>query len=245
MTQGDWIALGACATGVMAFATFLLAWQSRSLSKETKRLADASLASVKVSQDLVLADQQLVEASREGAIATRELAIEAQRDRELMCRPFLRVTPLGDLEVAHGRLTPPFVVRNIGGGPALGLRIFTWPDQTSTAWYRSVSVDIGVGETQTFQSDMFLSMPSLPEYSWFGYGADPANRLSQGTVVLFWRDILGWRYRLPVIPFPVAESVGVVAEGLIDLRLPDAERRRPTQGTADWDTTIRIFPTTE
>jgi hypothetical protein len=244
MTQGDWIALGACATAVMAFATFLLAWQSRSLSRETKKLADASLVSVRVSQDLVLADQQLVEASHEEARATRELATEAQNDRELLCRPFLCVTPVGDLAVAQGRLAPPFVVRNIGGGPALGLRVFTWPDQVRTDWHRSVSIDIGVGEGQTFQSDMFLPMVGLPEYSWFGYGSDPGNRLSQGTMVLFWRDILGWRYRLSVIPFPVAESIGVVAEGVVDLRLPDADRRRPTQGTTDWDTDIRIFPST-
>jgi hypothetical protein len=245
MTQGDWIALGACATGVMAFATFLLAWQSRSLSRETKKLADASLVSVKVSQDLVLADQQLVEASREEASATRELATEAQHDRELMCRPFLRITPSNLRFQNLGQLVPPFEVYNIGAGPALGVRVFLWPDRAKMEWQRSVSIDVGAGNNETVRAEMFLPMPGASEYAWFRYGAGPIDQVSQGTVVLFWRDSLGWRYRLPVIPFPVGEAIGVVTPEVLDLRLPDADRRRPTLGSNDWDTDIRIFPSTD
>jgi hypothetical protein len=38
MNSGDWIAVGACATGVMAVATFILAWKTRSMALATERM---------------------------------------------------------------------------------------------------------------------------------------------------------------------------------------------------------------
>jgi hypothetical protein len=39
--------------------------------------------------------------------------------------------------------------------------------------------------------------------------------------------------------------MGGAAERVVGLRLPDADRCRLAQGTAYWDTAIRIFPSTD
>ncbi|MHB8289108.1 MAG: hypothetical protein ACYDEY_07720 [Acidimicrobiales bacterium] len=250
MTLQAWTAIGACATGVMAIATFLVVWQSRTLSGETKKLAEAARDSLGVSQALLRANQELVTASREQvaaaqeeARATSELAVEARNDRELACQPVVGIGPAPGAEAAFVREGLPLIVENIGGGPALGLRAFWWPDHEQTAWLRSASLHLAAGAGATISKEMFTSIQPLPRYEWFGHGDDPNRRESQGTLVFFWRDVLGFRYRLPVIRFPTTERPGVASTEVFDPRVAEPERRRPEVGVHDWHTDIRIFPT--
>lgn len=222
MTAGE-LFIG-LATLALAVVTGVMAWH-------TSRAAEAA--------------RDAAGAAAQGAKATCHLAKEAETDRELTWRPYVHVRPLVGENIVTGQLLPPLIVSNIGGGPALGLRVLLWPDHELTKWSRSISIDLGAGRDHTMNDDHFVGMRSIPVYRWFGRDPDPDKRENQGTAVLFWRDVLGWRYRLPVISFPVAAPTPSISisKDRADLRLPDAEWTRSGDGAPDWANDIRIFPT--
>jgi len=95
-------------------------------------------------------------------------------------------------------------VENIGGGPALGRRAFVWPERKELGWFGSNTFDLGVGTDVELSGPSFKILPGIPEHTWFNYGSNPDDPATQATVVVFWRDILGWRYRLPVRRLAIA-----------------------------------------
>lgn len=191
------------------------------------------------SESAAHATQTAAEASRDEAQATVALVDETKRDRELAWQPVISAELVGPSIHSAQAVN----VRNVGA-PAIGLRVFLWLDHNNTEWSRSIAFDLAPSEVRVLQVNdaWFDRMPShaLPAYDWFRYDEGPKN---YGIAVLFWRDLLGWRYRLPVIAFPVFESLGVIKEGSFDIRVADPERRQPGP-LGDWSCDRRIFPDT-
>jgi len=216
---------------------------TQTAAEAAEKAAVAGQVAAEASRAEAAAAQAAAEASKAEAEATLALVEETRRDRELAWQPVIDARrDTGIVGRIPPNLDPPVLVRNVGGGPAIGLRVFWWPDHNETKWFRSVGKNIGAGQERPFTREEFVELPALPRYGWFGYGENPGDRNHQGYMVFFWRDVLGWRYRLPVIPMPVAKAIGVYEEGVFDLRTAEPERRRPGN-PVEWEGSIQIFPT--
>lgn len=208
-------------TGFLAVATTLMAWYTRRAAQDSEKAIEVGILSAQAAVDQ--------------AEATREIIEESRVDRQLAVQPIIHVGPIGHTTQHLESFGETASLMNAGSGPAIGVRVFTWRDQTTNVWMRSREFNLAAHSgTGSVNRDMFTAMSGLPEQTWFMNDPDD-TRLS--TVVVFWRDALGWRYRLPVIAFPTQTP------GIFDFRLVDPERCEPDPLRNTWAEDIRIFPT--
>ena len=174
----NWVAVGGVAQILAAIATVGLATITARMATRTREMASETKAQA--------------HATKEEAKATRTLGDEAKFDRQLRWRPQLDLTVCW-VDSNEFR----FRVFNAGGGPAIACKVLARQPDDINRWGLWVAGDIAPNSSTDERGTEIRTSGSI--YAAFEAPDAMADPKREPNVVVICADILGRRYRFPVV----------------------------------------------